>query len=691
MRNAYPKKMMALAIIVGLLTIGFSTWRSHAQAEDSATADASEPRKPVRLFRFFERAGEHIIRSMGEETAVLHISRAAGPLGSDLNLNGAAEGVFYLALYFPPSRPLIISKETTFITEPLAEDGFPDYFAHVRKQFRQGVTIENNAAVPLVKAVGLRDIPEEIRDAWFQELGIEPLPEEGEYLSDIDDELSENEGVAWLVKQLQANAPKVQEQDEELTEEEIAEEEDSEDDEDSEEWFSKITEEDLAEMSPEIREAILALRRGDGGRQPLTDEEEIQQQAEEMFFDLNILSTGQAWTSESFPYLAKWMAANQRPLDLAVEASRRSKYYGPMIREGSPALLSLQLPLTTNSMGVARGLARRAMGHLGEGRFEQAQADILAIHKLAHLVGEPPGTLIDLLVGLAIDGIACTAHVALISDPKTPPEVLKKSLRELRALPRWEFTATVFNDFERLSSLETILSIRRNPDSLNNLVVGGRASSMSFLAAVVDWNHVIREFNLDFDFVVAALRASGEDVPGEDRSDLIMNSHLSKDEMRWEMAKGVFSRRMRSDLMLNIFRALLFPAISSIPAAEREENVRVDMTATAAALALYRVENGEYPEQLEALVPEFLDEVAEDVLADKPLSYRRLDDGYLLYSVGRDGRDSGGSNAESSIHKGKRIPDDSEDNESDEDEEEDYWDSDDEVILMPIPRLKIEF
>ena len=43
------------------------------------------------------------------------------------------------------------------------------------------------------------------------------------------------------------------------------------------------------------------------------------------------------WTSQQMPPLAEWVEANQEPLDLIVEASRRPRYYSP-----SPTLLDDQ-------------------------------------------------------------------------------------------------------------------------------------------------------------------------------------------------------------------------------------------------------------------------------------------------------------------------------------------------------------
>ena len=81
------------------------------------------------------------------------------------------------------SRPKItISKETTCITEPLRPDGYPDYVAALNQRMSQGVTPENNAAVPLLKALGPKGVKKERRDKFFQQLGMTAIPDDGAYL-----------------------------------------------------------------------------------------------------------------------------------------------------------------------------------------------------------------------------------------------------------------------------------------------------------------------------------------------------------------------------------------------------------------------------------------------------------------------------------------------------------------------------
>lgn len=80
-----------------------------------------------------------------------------------------------------------IAESTTRITQPLREDGYPDYVAALNEICAAGVTADNNAAVPFMRAFGPGPINETLRPRFFNMLGIEPLPEEGLYLVGFDE------------------------------------------------------------------------------------------------------------------------------------------------------------------------------------------------------------------------------------------------------------------------------------------------------------------------------------------------------------------------------------------------------------------------------------------------------------------------------------------------------------------------
>jgi hypothetical protein len=70
--------------------------------------------------------------------------------------------------------------------------------------------------------------------------------------------------------------------------------------------------------------------------------------------------------------------------------------------------------------------------------------------------------------------------------------------------------------------------------------------------------------------------------------------------------------------------------------------LRLRGAVAAVAAARYRGAHGCWPGALADLVPEYLSQIPHDSFAEGPFRYRRLANGVVIYSIGRDGRDNGG-------------------------------------------------
>jgi len=72
--------------------------------------------------------------------------------------------------------------------------------------------------------------------------------------------------------------------------------------------------------------------------------------------------------------------------------------------------------------------------------------------------------------------------------------------------------------------------------------------------------------------------------------------------------------------------------------------MRGKLDAAVAMLAIheYHRRNGDYPQSLDELMPDLLPRLPIDYADRRPLRYRRTGEGYVLYSIGPDGKDNGG-------------------------------------------------
>jgi len=86
----------------------------------------------------------------------------------------------------------------------------------------------------------------------------------------------------------------------------------------------------------------------------------------------------------------------------------------------------------------------------------------------------------------------------------------------------------------------------------------------------------------------------------------------------------------------------LLPALDNVVIKEGRRAAIVRDMESAVAIERYRLTNGNLPSQLSDLVPTFLPAVPNDPFDGKPLRYKMLTKGYVVYSVGDDREDNGG-------------------------------------------------
>jgi hypothetical protein len=88
---------------------------------------------------------------------------------------------------------------------------------------------------------------------------------------------------------------------------------------------------------------------------------------------------------------------------------------------------------------------------------------------------------------------------------------------------------------------------------------------------------------------------------------------------------------------------LLLPAMSKMGEAFRREHAYLRCMIVALAAERYRREKKTWPENIDQLCPRFLAAALLDPFDAKPLRYRRVQDGVIIYSVGQDVTDNGGN------------------------------------------------
>ena len=377
--------------------------------------------------------------------------------------------------------------------------------------------------------------------------------------------------------------------------------------------------------------------------------------SDEEILDEWVALTGRPWIAKEFPHVTAWLKANEKALALVVQGTHRPHYFSPLAAAEPGAepgrLIGALLPGLQKCREFANALCIRAMLKVGEGRPEEAWQDLLACHRLGRLVARGP-TMIEELVGIAIDALASQADVAFLDRAWLDAEQLKACRRDLRGLPPMTPAADHVDLCERFVFLDSVMALHHvGPIYLASLTsdfpIPSEEKGKALLAGL-DWDAALRTGNHWYDRLVAGMRLPDHAARKKELEALEAELRELKDGL---VAAGGLNRTFPADkssagvrgrLIGEVLATVLVAAVRRVQEAyERSEQYQRNLQ-VAFALVAYRRDHGHYPKGLEALLPAFLERVPGDLFTGKALLYRPTDNSYLLYSVGANGRDDQG-------------------------------------------------
>ena len=111
-----------------------------------------------------------------------------------------------------------------------------------------------------------------------------------------------------------------------------------------------------------------------------------------------------------------------------------------------------------------------------------------------------------------------------------------------------------------------------------------------------------------------------------------------------EKVPGGPASRSNARTPFNFLAAMALPNFVKATQTTARNQTLANEAFIACGLERYRLAQGEYPETLEALVPQFAEKLPHDIIGGQPLKYHRAaNGGFVLYSVGWNEKDDGGS------------------------------------------------
>jgi hypothetical protein len=291
---------------------------------------------------------------------------------------------------------------------------------------------------------------------------------------------------------------------------------------------------------------------------------------------------------------------------------------------------------------AAQWLAGDAMAALHGGQLSRAQADLHALVQLAQF-NRDDLTLVSQMIRVAIAGLAMdTTWEALQAEGWTEESLaalqqdwekvdlahaIEKGALGERAAGEAIFTHLRTASAREAAKLFSVGGVPGNPwDELVHrwvIMPLWKANSHRDELFFLERSHQFLE----------AARKLGKDMPWPE-----VNLDLQTQSAEFDKA---LSRPFANFRHYVSGRALANGRRAAQTSTRRETQRRLTIAAIAAER--YRLRHGHFPSELQALVPVFLSAGPLDPMSGQPLRYRtNATGGFVLYSVGEDGRDDGG-------------------------------------------------
>jgi len=292
-----------------------------------------------------------------------------------------------------------------------------------------------------------------------------------------------------------------------------------------------------------------------------------------------------------------------------------------------------------------------------------AAADLLALARLSRRLSED-WFLIGTLVSISLERMAVGALTALAGDPQADAAFLRNLREGLDALPARMPMARADDQGERLLTLSMVVGCaRRRRGEVLSDYLGSPEDLPSGVA--VEWNRVLCTVNETVDGQLRCLREPDPRRRQQLRKDMEVAREARHERIQelqdfyesWRgrvggfLASAAARRQWLTDWYMGVFDT---PATWVLVDVRDKLTAQREVLRTGIALRLHVAGGNEVPatpDAAQAAVGDWPD----DPMTGDPLRYRRTDEAFVVYSVGRDRQDDGGPRPDDPLYDGDDI------------------------------------
>lgn len=516
--------------------------------------------------------------------------------------------LFFLTLLMvgPHVRvPYGVSHETTYLTEPVDEQGYLRVAEALDRVRSQGVDRENNAAIPLLEALGGRR-PSSRLYPLRKALGLEV--DEG---AAADAEVSRGDDDASITAEEKADSQ--------------------------------------GGEASEVQGETTLFKPAETG---------FQSNQEGTAVDAAQFERAQQGPFQRVecPEVVAWIEGNQESLARISAAAGRSYFYVPTVTSGD-GLVSTNLEHLEALRMISSCLIARAHLALAEGRVEEAWEDVRTIGLWARhcLRGV---YLMERLVGLALAGQATKLAWRVLEHTPTDADLDAQLALELKSFLLIE-TSSASLVGERMLMVDSVDRLARGEFGRALEPNGTRSTDLTSHMGPwgIDFAVVQKNLQSRFDEIETLWRIEPHPVR-RDRLKAYFHEFEAEAERLRNRMSGIggiaarlmpFGKAQRSRDLSTIMAMLLLPPMRLVADAEAAADNDRDLVSVAWALARFRKQRGYDPQALQELLEIDPQLSLMDRLSGAAFILQSDESRITVYHVGRDGVDQGGPPPEAGV------------------------------------------
>ena len=350
-------------------------------------------------------------------------------------------------------------------------------------------------------------------------------------------------------------------------------------------------------------------------------------------------------TSEQKKRIEKWLNDNNEIFELVIAGAKKPYHWQTYGGRGDTMeMMSIVMPKLSGFRRLAFALRSRAQLRAEQGRFKDAFDDMKSCYRLGqHIRGDK--TLIEQLVGIAIEALSVRTIRDIVGGHEIDSTVLADFQRDFEQIINDENFAISFKA-EKLCMYDEIQRCFTSDR------IGKGHLYLPRFRKISDSSGIYENEGGIGDFIVVVFYSTPYLFGHPNKEETLKSVNALYDYFEQLSLKTAVQRHAESDAIDEKFKELvngnfflrtLTPAVRRVIEIGNRPPTEVGAALTIIAILRYNGDTGRYPQNLNQLVTAgYLKQLPIDSFADKPLSYRKTDDDFILYSVGPNFTDDGG-------------------------------------------------